>query len=64
MDMRTRLALTLIVSSLPAKTVNLDKLDKIRAKLDKIRADLDLVPLNQGTVDVRDLLLSIIEGVQ
>lgn len=64
MDMRTRLALTLIVSSLPAKQINLDKLDKVRAKLDKLRAELDLIPMGQGTVDARDLLLAVLAEVK
>ena len=64
MDMRTRLALSLIVASLPDKELDTAKLDKVRAKLDKVRADLDLVPMGQGKVGVREFLLTVIEGVQ
>lgn len=63
MNIRTRAALMLMVSALPAREVNVAKLLSLRDKLDKLCADLESVPLNAGKADVRDLLTMVLTEV-
>lgn len=58
MNLRTRLALSLLIASLPAKTINFEKASKIQEKLTNIVNKLATLP--KGEIDVRDLLMLLL----
>lgn len=64
MNLRTRLALTLLVSALPEKTIDVSRVERVAAKLETITTELRAVPLGAGKIDVRDLLMTLLDGVQ
>ena len=57
MNMRTRLALSLIISSLPSKTVDVSRVHRMS---DKLVGLVQHLPVD-GKVDVREVLLSVLD---
>lgn len=64
MNLRTRLALTLLVTALPEKTVDASRVERVVGKLEKITAELRNAPMGLARIDVRDLLMALLDGVQ
>lgn len=64
MNLRTRLALTLLVTALPEKTVDASRVDRIITKLTHVQDELRSAPMGLARIDVRDLLLTLLDGVK
>lgn len=64
MNLRTRLALTLLITAMPEKTVDATRVDRIITKLTHIQDELRNAPMGLARIDVRDLLIALLDGVQ
>lgn len=64
MNMRTRLALMLLISVVPNKEVSSARMERIVHRLGNILAQLREVPMGGGRVSIRELLTAILEGVE
>lgn len=60
MNLRTRLALSLIVSSLPAKTIDASRVHRLQERITKL---IQFIP-SDGKIDVREVLLAVIENAE
>jgi hypothetical protein len=61
MNLRTRLALTLLVSALPEKTIDGARVAKVTAALARITDTMKHLPEGAARVDIRDVLMALLD---
>lgn len=64
MDWKLRMALSMLVAALPEKKVKAASLDKVLEPLDAIRQTVDMAENKDHTIDVRDLLSAVVQGIK